>query len=217
MPCCGNPYRLPHLDSLVTVLQGDPDDLNHWDSATPADIDDIRRENTTLGSLTSWEGGLANLGASGGEPERVIQSLVSANFFDVVGVQPARGRAFQPGEDQAGREHEVILSDGLWRRRFASDPGIVGQSIRLDDEQYTVIGIMPASFDFPMATEIWTPMVLTPLQRTTRRAQILQSVARLKPGRPLSRPRRRSLALECASKSFIRIAIRIAISWCGRR
>jgi putative ABC transport system permease protein len=177
------PVPLPHLERLVTILQGAPDDSNHWDSATPADIDDIRRENTTLASLASWDGGLANLGASGGEPERVIQSLVSANFFDVVGVQPSRGRSFQPGEDQAGREHEVILSDGLWRRRFGGDPGIVGQSIRLDDEPYTVTGIMPASFDFPLATEIWTPMVLTPLQRTTRRAQILKSIARLKPGR----------------------------------
>ena len=177
------PVPLPHLESLLTVLQGIPEDPNHWDSATPADIDDIRRENTTLASLASWEGGLANLAASRGEPERVIQSLVTANFFDVVGVQPVRGRAFQPGEDQAGREHEVLLSDGLWRRRFASDPGIVGQSIRLDDEPYTVIGIMPASYDFPLASEIWTPMVLTPVQRTTRRAQILQSIARVKPGR----------------------------------
>jgi putative ABC transport system permease protein len=177
------PVPLPHLESLVTVLQADQDDLNHWDSATPADIEDIRRENTTLASLASWEGGLANLGASGGEPERVIQSLVTANFFDVVSVQPARGRAFQPGEDQAGRDHEVILSDGLWRRRFDGDPGIVGQSIRLDDEPYRVTGIMPASFDFPLATEIWTPMALTPLQRTTRRAQIFRSIARLKPGR----------------------------------
>jgi hypothetical protein len=177
------PVPLPHLETLVTVMQGSPEDLNHWDSATPADIDDIRRENTTLASLASWEGGLANLAASRGEPDRVIQSLVSANFFDVVGIQPVLGRAFRPGEDVAGREHEVLLSDGLWRRRFASDPGIVGQSIRLDDEPYTVIGVMPASYDFPLASEIWTPMVLTPLQRTTRRAQMLQSVARLKPGR----------------------------------
>jgi putative ABC transport system permease protein len=177
------PVPLPHLESLVTVLQGSPQDLQQWDSATPADIEDIRRENTTLGSLASWDGGLANLGASGGEPERVIQTLVSANFFEVVGVRPARGRAFQPGEDQPGREREVILSDGLWRRRFAGDPGIVGQTIRLDDEPYTVTGIMPASYDFPLATEIWTPLAMTPVQRTSRRAQILRSMARIKPGR----------------------------------
>jgi hypothetical protein len=106
------PVPLPHLESLVTVLQSSPGEMNQWDSATPADIEDIRRENTTLASMASWQGGLANLGASGGEPERVIQALVNANFFDVVGVQPALGRGFQPGEDQPGREHEVILSDG---------------------------------------------------------------------------------------------------------
>ncbi|HEX4595687.1 MAG TPA: ABC transporter permease [Bryobacteraceae bacterium] len=179
------PVPLPHMESLVTVLQASPGEMNQWDSATPADIDDIRHENTTLASLASWEGGLANLGASGGQPERVIQALVNANFFDVVGVQPARGRAFQAGEDQPGREHEVILSDGLWRRRFAGDPGIVGQMIRVDDEPYTVTGIMPASFDFPLASEIWTPMALTPERRATRRAQVLQSIARLKPGRTI--------------------------------
>jgi len=177
------PVPLPHLETLVTVLQGDRNDLSQWNSATPADIEDIRRESTALASIASWDDERANLGASRGEPERVIQALVNANFFDVVGVQPARGRAFQPGEDQAGRQHEVILSDGLWRRRFAGDPGIVGQTIRLDDQPYTVTGVMPATFDFPMATEIWTPMALTPVQRTTRRAQILKSIARLKPGR----------------------------------
>ena len=176
------PVPLPRLESLVMVLQGTAEDVNHWNSATPADVDDIRRQNTTLASLTSWTGGMANLGASGVEPERVNQALVNANFFDVVGVQPARGRGFQPGEDQAGRQREVILSDGLWRRRFGSDPAIVGQIIRLDDQAYTVTGIMPPSFDFPLATEIWTPIALTPLQRTTRTAQMLQSIARLKPG-----------------------------------
>jgi putative ABC transport system permease protein len=176
------PVPLPHLESLVTVMQGIPEDANQWSSATPADIEDIRRGTTTLTSLASWEGGLANLSGRGAEPERVIQSLVNANFFDVVGVQPNRGRAFQTGEDQPGHEQEVILSDALWRRRFGGDAGIIGQSIRLDDRSYTVIGVMPASFDFPLATEIWTPMALTPALRTNRRAQVLQSIARLKPG-----------------------------------
>ena len=177
------PIPLPHLESLVTVLQSAPGESYQWNSATPADIEDIRRQTTTLESLASWQGGLANLAASGVEPERVIQSLVSANFFDVVGVRPAHGRAFERGEDQLGREHEVILSDGLWRRRFASDPAIVGQTIRVDDQPYTVTGVMPAGYDFPLATEIWTPMALTPERRATRRAQILNSIARLKPGR----------------------------------
>ncbi len=175
------PVPLPHLETLVSVLQADPEP-NQWEEATAGDIDDIRRGTTSLESLASWENGLANLAGAGGEPERVLQALVTPNFFDVAGVQPARGHAFQPGEDQPGRDHEAILSDGFWRRRFGADPGIVGQSIRIDDQTYTVTGIMPRSFDFPLATEIWTPLAFTPAQRSTRSAQMLQSVARLKPG-----------------------------------
>jgi putative ABC transport system permease protein len=177
------PVPLPHLDTLVGVMQRDPGDPNDWDTATPADIEEIRRGNTSLASMASWEGGLANLAGAGVAPDRVIQSLVSANFFEVAGVQPARGRAFQPDEDQPGRDREVILSDRLWHGRFAGDPNIIGRKIRLDDIPYTVTGVMPASFDFPLATEVWTPMGLTPDQRNSRTAQTLQSIARLKPGR----------------------------------
>jgi putative ABC transport system permease protein len=177
------PVPLPHLESLVAVLEADSEDSNHWNSATPADIEDIRRGSTSLAGLTSWQTGLANLAGSRAEPERVAQALVSANFFEVTAVQPARGRGFQAGEDQPGRDREVILSDGLWRRRYAADPGVLGQSIHLDDQSYTIIGVMPATFDFPVSTEVWTPMALTPAQLASRQAQSLASLARLKPGR----------------------------------
>jgi putative ABC transport system permease protein len=177
------PKPLPSMETLVTVLQRDPGDPNEWESVTPADIDEIRRANTTLASLASWEGGLVNLANAGAAPDRVGQALVSANFLDVAGVQPARGRAFQPGEDQLGQEHEAILSDQLWHTRFGGDPGIVGRIVRVDDVPYTVIGVMPRSFDFPMATDVWTPMALKPDQRRSHGAQMLESIARLKPGR----------------------------------
>ena len=176
------PAPLPHLETLVTVLQRDPGDANNWDSATPADIDEIRRENTTLASLASWESGLANLAGAEAAPDRVGQALVSANFFDVAGVQPVRGRAFRPEEDQPGRDREVILSDQLWHTRFGGDPNIAGRVIRLDDVPYTVTGVMPPSFEFPLATDVWTPMGLKPERRYSRSAQVLQSVGRLKPG-----------------------------------
>ena len=177
------PTPLPHMDTLVTVLQRDPGDANNWETATPADIDEFRRSNTTFASLASWETGLANLANAGAVPDRVGQALVSANFFDVAGVQPARGRGFLPGEDQLGKEHEVILSDQLWHTRFGGNPGIVGRVVRVDDVPYTVIGVMPRSFDFPMATDVWTPMGLKPEQRSSHSDQILQAIARLKPGR----------------------------------
>src|ERR1700761_9513920 len=125
------PTPLPHLDTLVTVLQRDAIDSNDWNNATPADIDDIRRANTTLASLTSWESGLANLANEGAAPDRVGQALVSANFFEGAGGEPAHGRGFIAGEDQPGRNHEVIFSDQLWLSRFGGDPNIVGRTIRL--------------------------------------------------------------------------------------
>src|SRR5579863_9234609 len=159
------PTPLPRLDTLLTVLQADPGNPNDWDTATPADIDEFRRDNTTLASLASWESGLANLANAGAAPDRVGQALVTANFFDVAGVQPARGRAFQPGEDQPGQDHELILSDQLWHTRFAGAPGIVGRLVRVDDVPYTVVGVMPRGFDFPMATDVWTPLGLNSEQR----------------------------------------------------
>src|SRR4029077_12823869 len=80
---------------------------------------------------------------------------------------------------------EVVLSDRLWRRRFAADPAIVGQNIRLDDQNFLVTGVMPASFDFPMATELWTPHAFTPAQRANRGGTFLEAAARLRPGRTI--------------------------------
>jgi putative ABC transport system permease protein len=175
------PVPLPHLESLVMVGQrtDDPGDFN---SATPADIDDLGHQSTTLAGLASWQEGLANIVGSGGEPDRVQQALVTANFFDVMDVQPVRGRGFQAGEDQPGREREVIFSDALWRNRFAADPHVIGKTIRLDDQNFLVIGVMPPKYAFPLGMDLWTPMALKPDQRTSRQSQLIQSVARVKPG-----------------------------------
>jgi putative ABC transport system permease protein len=175
------PIPLPDLDSLVMVGQRmeDPDDFN---SATPADIDDLKQQSSTLASLAVWQQGLANIVIAGGQPDRVSQALVSANFFDVIGVKPARGRAFQPGEDQPGNEREVIFSDALWRNRFGGDPQVIGRTIRLDDQNYTVVGVMPPKYEFPLGIDLWTPVALTPAQRHSRKLQLVQTIARLKPG-----------------------------------
>jgi putative ABC transport system permease protein len=176
------PVPLPRLETLVLVAGRVPDDPKGLNALAPADADDIRAQATAFDGVACYQEGLANIAGSGGEPERVDQALVTANFFDVLAVRPARGRGFRPGEDQPGREREVVLADGFWRRRFGADPGIVGKSIRVDDRDYTVIGVMPPKVEFPVATDIWTPMALTPEQRNSRRAQTLLSLARLKPG-----------------------------------
>ncbi len=177
------PLPLPHLDQLVIVLQRVPDDPNDWVSNTPADAADIRRESTSFQDMAFWEGGSANIVGAGGEPERVKGYQVSANFFDVLGVTPARGRAFQPGEDQPGRQHEVVIGDGLWKRRFGADPEILGKLIRLDNDDYTVVGVMPEKSEFPITAELWTPLALDPEETHSRTKRRLEAMGRLKAGR----------------------------------
>jgi putative ABC transport system permease protein len=174
------PIPLPDLDRLAMVVGADPGNPGDWNSIAPADAADIQRDNTAFRQFGGWEFGMANIVGAGNEPLRVMQALVTANFLTVIGIQPAIGRGFRPGEDEPGRDREVILSDRLWKRCFGADPAIVGKSVRLDDRTFVVTGVMPSSFDFPLATEIWTPLALTPEQRTSRRLNSMVSVARLK-------------------------------------
>src|SRR5215813_1409488 len=93
------PIPLPHLETLTMVLQGVNDDPHDFNNVNTGDLNDIRRECASLGDIAYWGDGLANIVGSNGEPERVAQYVVSPNFFDVIGVRPARGRGFLPGED----------------------------------------------------------------------------------------------------------------------
>lgn len=176
------PIPLPRIEQLAMVLQRDPDDPNDWQTTSAADAGDIRAQSVSYEAMASYQEGLANIAGAGGEPERVNQALVDTNFFDVLGVQPTLGRAFRPGEGEPGNEHEVIFSDRFWKRRFGGDPNIIGASIRLDDVDHVVVGVMPARFDFPLATEVWTPLALNPAARHARNTQTLENIVRLKPG-----------------------------------
>jgi putative ABC transport system permease protein len=177
------PVPLPRIESLVMVHQAVPGDPRDFNDVTPADVADIRAQSNSFEASAIYQQGLANIVTQGGEPERVDESLVSANFFDVLAVQPELGRGFRAGDDEPGAAHLVVFSDGFWRRRFGADPLIVGKTIRLDDRDTTVIGIMPRSVNFPMPTEVWTPLALTLEQRHSRNSQSLDVIARLKPGR----------------------------------
>ncbi|HTX38609.1 MAG TPA: ABC transporter permease, partial [Bryobacteraceae bacterium] len=97
------------------------------------------------------------------------------------------GRAFQPDSDQPGRDRVVILSEALWRRHFAADPSIVGRTIRVNNQNYTVSGVMPTGFQFPRSfRDIWMPLALTPAERNSRTGALLESAGRLTPGRTLA-------------------------------
>ena len=128
--------------------------------------------------------GFFNL-TGGGEPEEVRGEGVSANLFAVLGVGAAHGRVFLPEEDEPGRNRVVVLSDSLWRRRYHTNPGVLGQSINLNNAPYTVVGVMPANFGFPpfqpvFRAELWTPALpLDAQQLSNRGARLLEVIARV--------------------------------------
>jgi putative ABC transport system permease protein len=119
------------------------------------------------------------------EPESVRAAAISPNYFNVFAAAPALGRAFVAGEDRRGRDHVVILSHQLWTRRFGSDPNIINRTVRLNRENYVVVGVMPASFRLLGFTpQLWLPLVLDPSDQTeaARKDRSLYLFARLKPG-----------------------------------
>jgi putative ABC transport system permease protein len=119
------------------------------------------------------------------EPERIYGLAVSPSFFPLLNVKPAAGRAFSSEEEKPGANPVVIVSHGLWQRRFGSDTGFVGKVVKLNNKAYTVVGIMPPDFDFPVGAEkveIWVPLTLSPELLADRANHNVSVVARLKPG-----------------------------------
>ena len=170
------PYHNP--DQLVTILHDGAKPVS------PANYLDVAQQSQSFESVAAAQWWEPNLTGSN-EPEHLRGLQLTAKMFQVLGVSPALGRTFNPDEDQPGRERVVVLSNRLWQRRFAGDPSVVGQQITLDGVGHTVIGVMPAEFQFApfWATnaELWSPLNLTP-RATNRGGQSLRVFARLKTG-----------------------------------
>ena len=151
-------------------------------SINPLNFIDYREQNRTFEHLGAFftPGVVVNL-TGGGEPERLRGSAVTANYFDVYGVKPALGRPFVPEEEEAGRNQVVVISHGLWQRRFGADPAIVGKTITLDDQSFNVIGVASVDFKPQQPAEFWVPMPLR-ARPGNRKGNSLRSIGRLKPG-----------------------------------
>ncbi len=117
-----------------------------------------------------------------GESEDIYGGLASANLFGVLGIVPQLGRSFLPEEDTPGKDHVVMLTDSFWRNRFHGDPTIMGRSITLDGQPFQVVGILPASFRFPLLTDYFKPLGLDPKQFDPLGEFDYTAIARLKPG-----------------------------------
>jgi putative ABC transport system permease protein len=182
------PVPLPDADSLVFVFQARPGNAAMPYTYAPAgDLGDILQETSIIDNLAIWALGRHRLVDAGGEPLVAESASVSANFFDMLGVQPALGRGFLPGEDQPGRERVVVLGQDLWRRHFGADPGVIGRTIRLESSNFTIVGVMPPEFRFPRSfRELWVPLVLSPEARASHKDTGVEAAGRLKPGHTLA-------------------------------
>jgi predicted permease len=151
---------------------------------TPPDFADWRDQNRSFASMAAYGGWGPDLTGSG-DPTSLIGLTVSGDYFTMLGVAPALGRALQPSDDDAGSEPAIVLSDAIWRRRFGADPNILGRQLQLNGESWTVVGVMPRSFRVPLQTA--QPEVIRAFRRPAtdrcgRGCITLRAIGRLKPG-----------------------------------
>ena len=173
------PYDKP--DQLVMVSAVDPLGKKRVTASYPS-FQDWKRDNDVFQDMAAYEYRTYNLTGEY-EPERITAAAVSANVFQLLGANAQIGRFFLAEEDQFGVDRTVVLSNQLWQRRFGSNNAVIGKRITLDDESYTVVGVMPDSFRFPhQVIELWTPLAGVSKERKDQRANgYLNVIARLKP------------------------------------
>src|SRR5262245_51691006 len=150
------PLPYPKADRLALVWQRLPQ-LPQIRVSYP-DYLDWRERTRTFTGLAVFNPSRSFTLTGDGEPERVPGALISANLFEVAGVPPALGRAPTAAEDRPGGDPVVGLSDGLWRRRSGADPDAIGASLTVDGRTCRIVGVMPATFEFPARAQLWVPV-----------------------------------------------------------
>jgi putative ABC transport system permease protein len=151
------PLPFPTAERLVFISEWSQQVPNM--SVSYPNFTDWREQNRSFEQLAAFRGaGLILTGT--GEPERLDGREVSASFFSVLGTNPALGRNFAPAEDQPGGNRTAIISYGLWQRRFGASPSIIGQPMMLNNESYTVIGVLPQTFEWQAPVDVFVPIGL---------------------------------------------------------
>jgi putative ABC transport system permease protein len=186
-----SPLPYPGPESLVWVREVNPGADILDEPASAPNYNDWRTQARSFEGLAAYADTALTLTGEGVEPERVPAALVSANFFEVLGAAPALGRGFTAEEETAGKNRVVVLSHGLWQRRFGARPEALGQTLTVGGNPYTVVGVAPPGFKTPVMekpAQLWTPLVFN-LAQSARRSDYLDVVGRLKPGATLGQAR----------------------------
>lgn len=183
------PLPYPHEDRLVKIWRVERSEET---GNTPRDrmlpagftIERWQQPAATLESVASFRPWRVTVG-SGGSPERVSAGLVSAQFFDVLGVRPVIGRTFQESEIQPGSDTVAVLAHSYWVTRFAADPSMPGRTILIDGESFRVVGVLPPDYRGEIVSTTAEPLVYVPISRAARKPFRIESAfvaGRLKPG-----------------------------------
>src|SRR5919205_74500 len=180
-----SPLPYPAPERLVWLREVNPGSDIIDEPASAPNFNDWRTQARSFEGMAAFTYNAATLTDGGGEPERVPAAYTSANFFQVVGVGPALGRGFLPEEETTGKNRVVVISHGLWQRRFGASPQALGQTLNLGGNPYTIVGVAPADFKSPVRgpkpPELWLPLVFN-FDNTRRRSDYLNVVGRLRPG-----------------------------------
>lgn len=190
------PLPFPAPDRLVQLWE--VEDGTCCNEVSPPNYRDWRERSRSFAALSAWHSREANL-VGGGEPMRLQGAGVDAGLLPLVGVPPALGRLFGPADERAGAAGTLLISHGAWQRVFGGDPEVVGRAVRLDDEAFTVIGVMPASFAFPSRrVDFWAPIRMTEDNLADRDNNYFKVVGRLAPGASLAAAQRELTAIGSA-------------------
>lgn len=176
------PLNYPAPEQLVALRESNA--LQQPDAqVAPGNFLEWQRQSTVFSELAAYRTVSYNL-TGDGNPERLLAGRVSADLFRMLGAQLIAGRAFLPEEDQAGRGRVAIIGEALWRRRFGSQSEIVGTTLRLNGEDFTVVGVVSNDFRLPdqRERELWTPIAFPENERRLHDARFIEAIARLKPG-----------------------------------
>jgi putative ABC transport system permease protein len=189
------PLPFPEQERLVVVWEKDTRANTPFVELSAAEVRDWQAQNqsfTSLAAMPTTVYGYGHVLTGRGDPVQLESAPVSGSFFSLLGAHAALGRTFDESDDQVGGRvngpNVVVLSDRLWRERFDSDAHVVGQTITLNQRGFTVIGVMPANFEFPKGVDLWKPLLasMNPRLVENRGAVYLQVIGRLKPGITLS-------------------------------
>ena len=173
-----SPLPYPNPDQLVMVWSDKANGPRN--TVSVADYLEWKRQNTVFQDMVAWTGGTFSLSVEG-HPEAVQARVTTPGFFTIQGIPLALGRDFLPEEGTVGNEHRVIMTDGLWHRRFGGDPNIIGQQVRLNGEPYKAVGVLAPGMPDRFESHLFVPLAFKP-EQINHDFRSLVVMGRLKPG-----------------------------------